>query len=104
MILNSKFAIQNHCNVQVTPLWQEYKEVQNLINKFDNAKKKYDSESQSKIMLLQHTFVSDDANELDHAAKKFSEFYAHFGAWFQNKRPILVFYFETMHQNEHKIH
>ena len=39
-------------------------------------------------MLLQHTYVSDEQNELDEAAKKFSEFYAHFGAWFQNKRPV----------------
>ncbi len=95
-----EFAIQNHCNVQVTPLWQEYKEVQNLINKFDNAKKKYDSESQSRIMLLQHTFVSDDANELDHAAKKFSEFYAHFGEWFQNKRPITQASIKKLSQKE----
>ena len=39
-------------------------------------------------MLLQHTYVSDEKNELDEAAKKFSEFYAHFGAWFQNQRPV----------------
>ena len=51
-------------------------------------------------MLLQHTFVSDDANELDHAAKKFSEFYAHFGAWFQNKRPITQASIKKLSQKE----
>ena len=83
-----EFAINNSCNVQVTPLWQDYNEVQDLILKFNSAKKKYNPQSQSKIMLLQHTYVSDEKNELDEAAKKFSEFYAHFGAWFQNQRPV----------------
>jgi alkanesulfonate monooxygenase SsuD/methylene tetrahydromethanopterin reductase-like flavin-dependent oxidoreductase (luciferase family) len=72
----------------VTPLWQDYNEVQDLIMKFNSAKKRYNPQSQSKIMLLQHTYVSDEKNELDEAAKKFSEFYAHFGAWFQNQRPV----------------
>jgi alkanesulfonate monooxygenase SsuD/methylene tetrahydromethanopterin reductase-like flavin-dependent oxidoreductase (luciferase family) len=39
-------------------------------------------------MLLQHTFVSNNTKELEQATNSFSEFYAHFGAWFKNERPV----------------
>ena len=83
-----EFAIKNNCNVQVTPLWQGYKEVRDLIARFKDAQIKCQNKAQSKIMLLQHTFVAGSDDEIDYAAKKFSEFYGHFGAWFKNERPV----------------
>ncbi len=83
-----EFAINNDCNVQVTPLWQGYEEVENLIKRFQEAKKKCNRQSLAKIMLLQHTFVSNNNKELEQATNSFSEFYAHFGAWFKNERPV----------------
>ncbi len=83
-----EFAINNNCNVQVTPLSQGYEEINILINRFKEAKKKIKPSSNSKIMLLQHTFVSDKQKELEEAAKKFSNFYAYFNSWFKNDRPI----------------
>ena len=74
-----EFAIKNNCNVQVTPLWQGYKEVRDLIARFKDAQIKCQNKAQSKIMLLQHTFVAGSDDEIDYAAKKFSEFYGHFG-------------------------
>ena len=82
------FAINNNCNVQVTPLSQGYEEVITLMNRFIDAKKKFNPPSNSKIMLLQHTYVSNKQKELDEAAQKFSNFYAYFNAWFKNERPI----------------
>jgi alkanesulfonate monooxygenase SsuD/methylene tetrahydromethanopterin reductase-like flavin-dependent oxidoreductase (luciferase family) len=83
-----EFAVENNCNVQVTPLWQDYEEVEVLIARFREAQTKCQNQYQSKIMLLQHTFVSKTEDELEHAAKLFSKFYSHFGAWFKNERPV----------------
>lgn len=83
-----EFAINNNCNVQVTPLSQGYEEINILMNRFKEAKKKFKSTSNSKIMLLQHTFVSNKQKELEEAADKLSNFYAYFNAWFKNDRPI----------------
>ena len=83
-----EFAIKNNCNVQVTPLSQGYEEIEILMRRFIEAKRKSKLSSNSKIMLLQHTFVSNNENDLEEASKKLSEFYAYFNAWFKNDRPI----------------
>ncbi len=83
-----EFAIVNNCNVQVTPLWQGFEEVESLISRFMDAKAKCQNSADTKIMLLQHAYISNNKNELEQAAVMFSEFYAHFGAWFSNKRPV----------------
>ena len=41
-----------------------------------------------KIMLLHHTYVGADAEDVGKAAEELSRFYCYFGAWFQNKRPV----------------
>ena len=41
-----------------------------------------------KIMLLHHTYVGSDTDDVALAAQELSRFYCYFGAWFQNKRPI----------------
>lgn len=82
------FAVENGCNVQVTPLWQGMTEIQNLMTAFKNAKAEHGKGKKSKIMLLQHAYVGSDANDVAEAAKCISRFYCYFGAWFKNERPI----------------
>ncbi|CAM3535197.1 Alkanal monooxygenase alpha chain [Vibrio aerogenes CECT 7868] len=97
-INSHEFAVENECNVQVTPLWQGIEEVESLIERYHQACAKFDR--RTKIMILQHAYVSDDAAELDYAAKKLHEFYCYFGAWFKNERPINQGLIETLSQEE----
>ena len=83
-----EFAINNNCNVQVTPLSQGYEEINTLMNRFIEARNKFKPSSSSKIMLLQHTYVSNKQKELEMAAQKLSNFYAYFNAWFKNDRAV----------------
>ena len=82
-----EFAVQNGFHVQVTPLWQGMEEVETLASRFHTACADYDG-PRPKCMLLHHTYVGSDADDVDHAAQEFSRFYNYFGAWFQNKRPV----------------
>lgn len=81
------FAVEGDFNVQVTPLWQGIEEIETLMTRFneacDGAKKR------PKVMLLHHTYVGSDADDVSLAARQFSKFYCTFGAWFQNKRPVI---------------
>ncbi|WP_420588828.1 LLM class flavin-dependent oxidoreductase [Bacterioplanoides sp.] len=85
-INSHEFAVENDCNVQVTPLWQGIEEVEGLIEKFNQACETY--KKRPKIMILQHAYVGKDEAELAQAAKQLNEFYCYFGAWFKNERPI----------------
>jgi alkanesulfonate monooxygenase SsuD/methylene tetrahydromethanopterin reductase-like flavin-dependent oxidoreductase (luciferase family) len=82
-----EFGVQNGFNIQVTPLWQGIEEIETLMGRFNVACEGY-SGQRPKIMLLHHTYVGTDANDVAQAAKELSRFYCHFGAWFQNKRPV----------------
>ena len=62
-------------------------EVETLASRFHTACADYDG-PRPKCMLLHHTYVGSDADDVDHAAQEFSRFYNYFGAWFQNKRPV----------------
>lgn len=85
-INSHEFAIENDCNVQVTPLWQGLEEVKSLIEKYHQACEKY--QKKTKVMILQHAYIGKDEAELAQAAKQLNEFYCYFGAWFKNERPI----------------
>jgi len=85
-INSHEFAVENDCNVQVTPLWQGLDEVEGLIEKFNQACETHNK--RPKIMILQHAYVGKDEAELARAAKQLNEFYCYFGAWFKNERPI----------------
>ncbi len=39
-------------------------------------------------MLLHHTYVGTDEADIDLAARELHRFYAYFGAWFRNERPV----------------
>ena len=85
-INSHEFAVENDCNVQVTPLWQGLDEVENLMGKFKQACAIHNK--RPKIMIMQHAYVGKDEAELSRAAKQLNEFYCYFGAWFKNERPI----------------
>lgn len=81
------FGVQNGFNIQVTPLWQGIAEIEDLMNKFNTACADFDG-PRPKIMLLHHTYVGSNADDVALAAKELSRFYCYFGAWFKNERPI----------------
>lgn len=82
-----EFGVHNGFNIQVTPLWQGMDEIKTLMARFNAACESHDG-PRPKIMLLHHTYVGADADDVDRAAREFSRFYCYFGAWFQNKRPV----------------
>ena len=82
------FAVSQGCNVQVTPLHQPHEEVVSLMDRFNTACASHPEMARPKIMLLQHGYVASDAADADRAADELNTFYAYFGAWFLNKRPI----------------
>ena len=81
------FGVQNGFNIQVTPLWQGMEEIESLMGKFNDACAAH-SGPRPKIMLLHHTYVGSDGDDVTRAARDLSRFYCYFGAWFQNKRPV----------------
>jgi len=82
-----EFAVQNGFHVQVTPLWQGMAEIESLMARFQAASAAHDG-PRAKIMLLHHTYVGSDSDDVARAARELSRFYNYFGAWFQNKRPV----------------
>lgn len=83
-----EFAVQNGCNVQVTPLWNGDDEVESLMSKFNDACAKFPDIARPSIMLLRHTYVAEDEADVKQAAIELNRFYCYFGAWFMNKRDI----------------
>jgi len=83
-----EFAVSQGCNVQVTPLASGDEEVTNLMSRFEAACSKYPDIPRPRIMLLQHTFVTESSEETTSIAGVMSGFYNLFGAWFQNKQPV----------------
>ena len=83
-----EFAIENDCNVQVTPLWQGLDEATSLMAKFRDASDKIKPKTTPRIMLLHHCYVSANDAELEQAVKDFHRFYGYFGAWFKNERAV----------------
>lgn len=81
------FGVENGFNIQVTPLWQGIEEIETLMGRFNDACSAY-SGKRPKIMLLHHTYVGSDRDDVSRAADELSRFYCYFGAWFQNKRPV----------------
>lgn len=94
-----EFAVQNGCNVQVTPLWQGIDEIEALMERFQSACDDFNG-PRPKIMLLHHTYVSADHEDTEIAARELSRFYNYFGAWFQNKRPVSQGHIEELSETE----
>lgn len=83
-----EFAVANGCNVQVTPLWLGDTEVETLMTRFNDACAKFPEVPRPKIMVLRHTYVGSDEQDLQQAAREISVYYNYFGAWFKNEKPI----------------
>jgi alkanesulfonate monooxygenase SsuD/methylene tetrahydromethanopterin reductase-like flavin-dependent oxidoreductase (luciferase family) len=69
------------------------------MSRFNEACGAY-SGARPKIMLLHHTYVGADADDVGTAAGELSRFYCYFGAWFQNKRPVQKGLIETLSPEE----
>ena len=94
-----QFAVDSGFNVQVTPLWQGIEEIESLMQRFNDACAASDSK-RPKIMLLHHTYVGTDQEDIDLAAWELSRFYSYFGAWFQNQRPVTQGHIEKLSEDE----
>ena len=93
------FGVHNGFNIQVTPLWQGIEEIETLMTRFNEACASHDG-PRPKIMLLHHTYVGSDADDVALAAQELSRFYCYFGAWFQNKRPVQQGLIATLSEEE----
>ncbi|WP_238365705.1 LLM class flavin-dependent oxidoreductase [Mesobacterium pallidum] len=81
------FGVANGFDIQVTPLWQGIEEIAGLKARFDAARAAHPGQ-RSRIMLLHHTYVGRDQDDVVRAAHEISRYYCYFGAWFGNKRPV----------------
>ncbi len=93
------FGIDNGFNIQVTPLWQGIAEIEKLMGTFNEACAAHRG-PRPKIMLLHHTYVGSDSDDVTRAAQELSRFYNYFGAWFQNKRPVRQGLIEALSDDE----
>lgn len=93
------FGVANGFNIQVTPLWQGIEEIESLMEKFNAACAEH-AGPRPKIMLLHHTYVGCDTDDVGKAAQELSRFYCYFGAWFQNKRPVRQGLIEALNEEE----
>jgi len=59
-----------------------------LMQRFNDACAIHAEMPRPKIMVLRHTYVAESEAELVQGAVDLSRFYAYFGAWFKNERPI----------------
>lgn len=94
-----QYAVDNGFNVQVTPLWQGLDEISLLMSRFNDACTQSEG-TRPKVMLLHHTYVASDGNDVDVAAVELSRFYSYFGAWFQNKRTVTQGYIDPLTDEE----
>lgn len=78
-----EFAVQNGCNIQVTPLHLGDEEVEKLMGHFNAACEKFSDVPRPEIMLLRHTYVADSEEDAQLAADEINTFYNYFGAWFK---------------------
>ncbi len=83
-----KFAVENGCNVQVTPLGLGDEEVVSLMDRFNTACANAPEVPRPKIMVCRHLFTGETEAELEQAGRDLSRFYCTFDAWFKNQRPV----------------
>ncbi|MBO1324265.1 LLM class flavin-dependent oxidoreductase [Acetobacter sp. TBRC 12305] len=94
------FAVENGCNVQVTPLASGDEEVQSLMDRFKAACALHPHVSRPEVMLLLHTYVGADDADTEQAVRELSRFYCYFGAWFKNQRTIENGFIEQLSEQD----
>jgi alkanesulfonate monooxygenase SsuD/methylene tetrahydromethanopterin reductase-like flavin-dependent oxidoreductase (luciferase family) len=82
-----EFGVHNGFNIQVTPLWQGMEEIETLMGRFNDACETHTG-PRPKIMLLHHTYVGKDTDDVAQGVSELQSYYNYFGAWFLNKRPV----------------
>ncbi|MEP6267785.1 MAG: LLM class flavin-dependent oxidoreductase [Paracoccaceae bacterium] len=95
-----EFAVSNGCHVQVTPLWQGDAEITKLMETFDAACAKFSNIPRPEIMLLNHTYIAEDAKDALIAAEEINRFYCYFGAWLKNERPVSQGHIKPLSEDE----
>ncbi|MDT0264271.1 LLM class flavin-dependent oxidoreductase [Jatrophihabitans lederbergiae] len=80
-----EFAIENGCNVMVTPLMKGDEEVVDLTRKFDDALAKHPDTPRPDLMVLRHTYLHSDEDGWREGAAAVSRYYRTFDAWAGNK-------------------
>jgi len=98
--LSHDFAVSHGCNVMVTPLWQGDAEVAGLMDHFETACRAHPQVPRPRSLVLRHTFVAEDEAEAARASNDFSRYYAYFGGWFKNERPIRKAFIEEFTDEE----
>lgn len=81
------FAVEQGCNVMVTPLMKGDEEVEDLVAKFETAIAAHpEVEQRPQLMVLRHTHVhaESDPDGWRPAAEAVNRFYRTFDAWFAN--------------------
>ncbi|HAS61256.1 MAG TPA: LLM class flavin-dependent oxidoreductase, partial [Vibrio sp.] len=81
-----KFAMQQRCNIQMTPLWLGMEKVRESVAIFNDAKK--ESTYDAKLMLLQHVYIVDSEEEKSVILEHFSQYYSEFFAWFSQANAV----------------
>ncbi|WP_411722364.1 LLM class flavin-dependent oxidoreductase [Mycetocola sp.] len=81
------FAVENGCNVMVTPLMKGDEEVEDLVRRFESAVANHHDIDRPELMVLRHTYVhsEDEPDAWRPAATAINKYYRSFDAWFGNK-------------------
>ena len=95
-----EFAIANDWNVQVTPLWKGFNEIERLKNIFDNICTKYSDKPKPLSMVLNHCYIGGNDDDIHKGAVAVSKFYNNFGAWFKNNRSVVQGTMDPLTQEE----
>jgi flavin-dependent trigonelline monooxygenase, oxygenase component len=82
-----RFAVENGCNVMVTPLMKGDEEVADLARKFDDAVAENPGTPRPDLMVLRHTYVHspEEPEGWRAGAEAVNRYYRTFDAWAGNK-------------------
>lgn len=83
-----EFAVSHGCNVMVTPLWHGDGEVAVLMDRFNAACAAHPDIARPESLVLRHTYVGANEDEVVKACRDFSRYYNYFSGWFRNERPV----------------
>ena len=95
-----EFAIANDWDVQVTPLWKGFDEIERLKNIFDDICMKYSDKPKPLSMVLNHCYIGSNDDDTYEGAVAVSKFYNNFGAWFKNNRSVVQGTMDPLTQEE----
>ncbi len=98
--MSHDFAVASNCNVQVTSLAFGDDEVASLMERFKKACSDHPEVKRPEIMMLMHTYVGENAEEIAQGTKDLQAFYVYFNKWFKRERPINKGLIEPIRQED----